>query len=96
MSPAERERLREQYEAFTQLPEDHQNRARRMFRRFSQLPEDRRAVIRGEFENLRSLRHGERRARVESEEFQKKFSPSELQMLRNLARLLNTGERAGP
>jgi len=89
LSPQERQALRQRYDRFSQLPPQKQNQARDLFRRFSALPADRRQALQRELQQLRSLPDADRRARVASEDFRNRFSPSEQQMLQDLARVFN-------
>ena len=49
---------------------------------FQGLPRDRQAVVRSELQSLRKMPFPERRARLNSPEFQEKFSPEEQRLLR--------------
>ena len=90
LPPQERQQLSDRYQAFSQLPPEQQNRARTLFRQFNSLPPDRRPVVRQEFESLRSLPDSERRLRVNSSEFQTRFTASEQQMLRDLSQIFGS------
>lgn len=96
LSEEEREQLTERFQAFRRMPPETQDRARRLFRRFNQLPDDRRPLVRGEFENLRSLPESERRARMNTEEFRKKYTPSEQQFLQDLASVMGPDSEKEP
>jgi hypothetical protein len=89
LSPQERQALRQRYDRFSQLPPQKQNQARALFRRFSALPAERRQALQHELQQLRSMPEAERRTRVASEDFRNRFSPSEQQMLQDLARVFN-------
>jgi hypothetical protein len=89
LSPQERQALRERYDRFRQLPPQKQNQARALFRRFSALPADRRQALQHELRQLRSMPEADRRARVASEDFRNRFSPSDQQMLQDLTRIFN-------
>ncbi len=86
LPPAEKQQLRERYQAFSQLPPEQQTHARELFRQFNSLAEDRRPIVRREFEQLRSMPPSERDARMNSEPFRGRFTPSEQLMLQDLSR----------
>jgi hypothetical protein len=88
LSDEQREELSERFQAFRRMPPETQERARQLFRQFNQLSDDRRTVVRNEFENLRGLAEGDRRARMNSDEFRKKFSSSEQEFLHDLASVM--------
>jgi predicted Fe-S protein YdhL (DUF1289 family) len=90
LPPGERQQLRERYQAFSQLPPEQQNHARELFRQFNSLPEDRRPIVRREYEQMRSMSESERSARIASEAFRGRFTPSEQQMLQDLAHTFGT------
>jgi len=85
LSPDERKRLAEKYDEFQQLPPEQQEHYRQIFRRFREMPEERRSVLRDEAVALRDLPEPERRNRMQSEEFKKKYSEKERKLLEDLA-----------
>lgn len=80
----ERKALRERYEHFTHLSPEKQAVVRQRLREFRQLPQARRPLVRQAVEQLRSLPESERLARLENEEFRSRFSPDELQIVRDI------------
>jgi hypothetical protein len=84
----EKEQLGQRFQAFQQLPSGKQEQARRLFRRFTALPEERRPVVREEFDNLRSMTDGDRRARINSEEFRNKYTLAEQQLLQDFSAVI--------
>jgi len=91
LTPEQRQRLREQFERFRQLPPERQQAVRQLFQRFSQLPEDRRRAVRRGVWELQMLGPARRAIRIERPWFKNRYSPDELQMIRELlevARLL--------
>ena len=85
LPPEQKQQLGERYRAFSQLPAERQNHARELFRQFNSLPDERRPLVKQEYEQLRSMPEAERSARMNSEAFRNRFSPSEQQMLRDLS-----------
>jgi hypothetical protein len=81
LSPEQRKRLRRRFEQFQTMPEEKQEAARKIFGGFRELPPDRRRLLQEEFRNLRRMDEAGRRARIESEEFQNKFTPVERQLV---------------
>jgi len=74
---------------FNQLPPERQDEARRLFRQFNQLPPERQGLLREEFQNLRAMPEGDRRNRIESDDFRNRFNNREQRFLRGFADLLN-------
>lgn len=89
LSPDERRQLRSRYQMFNQLPPEKQNRARKLFQQFGQLPEERQKPLREEFASLRGMSEPDRRARINSEEFRKKYSGREQKFLNELSGVLS-------
>ncbi len=54
------------------------------YENFQTLPPARRQVIREEMQTLRGMTQKERRARINSEEFRDKYSPQEIQLMREV------------
>ncbi len=96
LRPEERDQLRFRADMFNRLPPDRQDVARRLFRQYNQLPLERQNIVRDEFNSLREMSPRDRRARIESSEFQEKFNPREQQFLRQFSRLLNPGPMNRP
>ena len=88
MPPQARERLFSQLELLHSLPPQRQNQVRRSLQQFQTLPEDRKSMIRQEMARLSAMPEEERRARMNSEEFRNIYSPSEQQMMGNMAEVL--------
>jgi hypothetical protein len=89
---AQREALRERYELFRQLTPEEQEQARALYRQWNQQPADRRLELRREFRHLRESTPEERKVRMESEPFRKRFSENERELLRGLVELLPAPE----
>jgi hypothetical protein len=85
---AQKDRLRTQAEMFQSLPPERQDEVRTMFRRLNSLSEDRRVPVRRELRQLRAMSEAGRTARMNSDEFRNKYSPSERQILENLTTLI--------
>lgn len=88
LPPEERERLGRGLERFRDLPPERQARIRRLFRQFNDQPAERRPALRQELNQLRQLEDGERRARINSDEFRNKHSLAEQQLLADLSEAL--------
>jgi hypothetical protein len=84
LTPEQRQRLREPVERFRQLPPERQQAVRQLFQRFSQLPEDRRRAVRRGVWELQMLGPARRAIRIERPWFKNRYSPDELQMIRDL------------
>jgi hypothetical protein len=84
LTPEQRERLREQFERFRQLPPERQQAVRQLFQRLSQLPEDRRRAVRRGVWELQMLDQTRRPIRMDRPWFRNRYSPEELQMIREL------------
>lgn len=81
----EQERRLRLGEIFANLPPEKQDLVRRQIMAFNQLPDDRRQQVRAAFERLRRLPASERQARLSSEPFRNRFTPTEQQMLADLS-----------
>lgn len=90
MPPERRRQLEQRYERFRQLPTEQQEKARKQFRKFSEMPQDRRMAIKQELSALRGLSEPERKRRMKSEDFKKRFSSKERDVIEEMARLLAT------
>jgi hypothetical protein len=88
MPPQAKERLFTQLELLHSLPPQRQNQVRRSLQQFQTLPEDRKSMIGQEMARLSAMPEEERRARMNSEEFRNIYSPSEQQMMGNMAEVL--------
>jgi len=87
LPPEEQQELRERYQTFSQLPPDQQSVVRARLREFRQLPTPRRGAVHREVERLRSLPQAQREVALNGE-LQGRFSPQELQIIRDLATYL--------
>ena len=88
LPPAQKEFITRQFQSLQSLPPEKQRVVIQGFQAFNQLPEDRRTVIRRELSDLRSMSESDRQARLATDEFKKKFSPSEQQILSGLSQNL--------
>jgi hypothetical protein len=84
------ERARPQ--TFSQLPPEKQNQARRAWAQFGKLPKDRQPLLRDEFENLRTMPEAQRNARINSDEFRKKYNANEQSILRDFSGVLSANK----
>ena len=87
LSPARREQIRRQYDRFRQLPPEKQEAARQLFRKFNNLPLERRRTLRQEARRLNRMTEPERRARVDSPDFRRRYSAEEQRMVQDLFEL---------
>jgi len=85
---AQKERLRAQTENFQSLPPDQQQTVRANFRRLNSLPEERRVMVRRVLRQLRAMPEAERNARMNSNQFHKRFSPDEREIMESLVKLV--------
>lgn len=84
MSPGEKKQLQDQFDRFRKLPPEQQEEARRVFRRFNSQPEDRQKAMRDEMDSLRKLSPEERRQKMNSADYEERFSLPERRMMRDL------------
>jgi len=82
---AEQERRLRLGEIFANLPPEKQDLVRRQIQAFNQLPDDRRRLVGVAFQRLRRMSESQRQATLGSEPFRNRFSPSEQQMIADLA-----------
>jgi len=87
LPPSEQESLRNRLERFGEFPPEHQAAARRLWARFNQLAEDRKPLVGEEFRVLRQLEEGDRRSRINSDEFRSRFTLAEQQLLQDFSGL---------
>ena len=88
LSPEQRSKLWERKKRFDELPPEKQKQVRRMAQQVGALPDDRRKQVIGELDALRDLPEGDRRARMNTEEFRSKFTAGEQRMLRDASSIL--------
>ena len=82
LPPERRERVEQQLNRLDQLPPEQRARVLERYDIFQGLPRDRQGVVRGELQALRKMPLRQRRARLNSPEFQQTFSPEEQRLLR--------------
>jgi hypothetical protein len=82
MDPAKRERLFDRYQQFQHLPPEKQELIREVGRQLQELPDDRRPIVRNTLNRLRQLPEEERLQRMNRPQFQERFSPGELDIIR--------------
>jgi len=85
LPPAARERLLRQYQVLKGLPVEQQALISHRFQEFNQLPEDRLWPVGQELIRLHRMPAEERSERLESQDFGGRYSPSERQILKDLA-----------
>lgn len=85
MRPEEQEKLRRRYQTFSQLPPEQQQIVRQRLREFRQLPPARQPLVHREVVQLRSLPEPQRQMRLNSDDFQARFSPPEREIIRDLS-----------
>jgi hypothetical protein len=88
MPPAQREFVSRQYQSLSQLPPREQALVTRQMNAFNRLPDDRRKPVRAELIRLLRMPPDSRPARLSSEEFSRKYSPEERQILADLSTTL--------
>jgi hypothetical protein len=77
-----------QLEKFHSLPPEQQQKVRQLSQRIQALPADRKMAVQKELKSLKSMPDDEREKRVNSPDFQKKFSPDEQEILREAPRVV--------
>jgi hypothetical protein len=83
LTPAERARREKQLERFKSMPPEQQVRVRQLAKKLQALPDDRRVAVRRELAILRNIPEDQREKRINSPNFQKRFSPDEQEILRD-------------
>lgn len=83
---AEKARWLQYFQRFSSLPPERQQILTHQLTAFNSLSEERRTILATEFVQLSRMPDSERQARINSEEFKNKFSPTELQMLSDISR----------
>jgi len=86
--PAQREFVYRQYQSLSRLPADKQALVTRQMNAFNRLPDERRKPVRAELIRLLRMPPDRRPERLSSEEFTRKYSPEEQQILRDLSTTL--------
>ena len=92
LTPQQRQRLQREYQQFSRMSPRQQNDFRSLYQRFNKMPADRRPMLMNEYRKLRKLSPAERRSRVKSEAFQKRFRPGGKKLLEELAKTMPDGE----
>ena len=82
LAPERRARLEQQLNKLDQLPPDQKASVLERYDAFQGLPRDRQGAVRAELQALRKLPVKQRRARLNSSEFEQNFSPEEQRLLR--------------
>ena len=82
LPPERRERVEQQLSRLDALPPDQRASVIQRYDEFQALPRDRQATVRAELQALRRMPLLQRRARLNSPEFQQTFSPEEQRLLR--------------
>jgi hypothetical protein len=92
LPPAQQERRLEQLERLNSLPPKEQARVRRSMNQLTDLPDDRKMAINRERRNMSGMTDDERQAYMSTEQFRSRYSPSEQEMIGNLAKILPKNE----
>ncbi|HTA44305.1 MAG TPA: DUF3106 domain-containing protein [Bryobacteraceae bacterium] len=85
LPPAAQERRLDRLERLNSLPPQRQNQVRKSMKDLQQLPEDRKVAVNQELRLMAPMSDEERREHMNTEEFRNKYSPTEQQMMSNLA-----------
>jgi hypothetical protein len=88
LPPAAQNRRRNQLELLNSLPPQRRNQVRESMKDLQQLPQDRKAAVQQEMRHMTSMPDDERQAYMNSEEFRNRYSPSEQEIISNLAAVL--------
>lgn len=92
LPPAQQQRRLEQLERLNSLPPKEQAQVRRSMNQLKDLPDDRKMAINRERRNMSGMTDGERQAYMSTEQFRSRYSPSEQEMIGNLAKILPKNE----
>lgn len=87
LPPQQRQRILQRMEIFEHMTPEQEQKTRDMFRDFRQLPEDRRHELTGAFRQLQEMSPEERQKTIDSEEFRRKYSDKERDLLRGMSDL---------
>ena len=85
LSPDQRRKLRQDYQRFQRMPPDQQRSYRQLYGRLNRLPADRRPLLMNEYRQLRRMSPQERKERLESDQFRKRFRAGEQRLLEDLS-----------
>jgi hypothetical protein len=88
LPPAQQERRLEQLERLNSLPPKEQAQVRRSMNQRNNLPDDRKMAINRELRNMNGMTDDERQAYMSTEQFRSRYSPSEQEIVGNIARIL--------
>lgn len=81
LPPDRRKQLERRLERFKNLDPDQRDRLQARLQEYRMLPLDRQDEVRRALQRLRRLSEPDRKKRMESEEFRKRFSPAERKLL---------------
>jgi Protein of unknown function (DUF3106) len=88
LPPQQQQRLIQQYQMLASLPQDKQLLVRAQIQAYNQMPQERKDVVGPELQRLRRLPEDKREARLASDDFKSKFTPSEQKMMEDISRYL--------
>jgi hypothetical protein len=94
MTPEQQERVLQRMETWEHLTPDQKDQGRKLFQRLQQLPPDRKLMVQKAFQDLRRMTPEQRQERLGSEEFKRRFTDDERDLLTNVLKLPLTP--AGP
>ncbi len=84
----QKKKLHDQFEDFRELPPEQQRAARKVFQEMRNLDPERRFEVRRTAVRLRNLPEEDRRARMNSEAFKKRYNEEEQRIINDLITLL--------
>jgi Spy/CpxP family protein refolding chaperone len=86
--PKRKQQLIQEYHELVSLPADKQLLVRAQIQAFNRLPDERKQILGPELQRLRLMPEGKREARLASEEFRNRFTPTEQKMMEDVSRYL--------
>ncbi len=87
MTPEQQSRTLNRMETWEHLTPEQKGQARGLYRQWQQLPPDRRQAVKGALETLRAMPPDARQRAIESEDYKKRFTPEERNMLDGASKL---------
>jgi hypothetical protein len=85
LPPERRQQMEQRLKRLERLTPEQRDLLDQRYQAFQSLPPGRRVVVRAAMQQLRSMPEADRRARLNSEEAKRRFSPQELQLLREVS-----------
>jgi hypothetical protein len=87
MPPEQQSRMLNRMETWEHLTPEQKGQARGLYQRWQQLPPDRRQAVKGALQTLRAMPPDARQRAIESDDYKKRFTPEERNMLDGASKL---------